>query len=142
MSTPQTSHQDYTKLVLGMYFDAIQQWNKSYDSARQAARQHNGEYRSSSFASDAPVAPSKSVAAQIYSRVVENQMARCRFAEYRWSQCLGLPEAAAACKSPLDVLTMQASFFKKAFDDYAMEGARAMEMFWPWSPRRVLNQSR
>ena len=142
MSTPQTSQQDYTKFVLGMYFDAIQQWNKSYDSAKQATHQHNAEYRPLSFASEAPATPSKTIAAHSYRRLIENQMARCRFMEHRWSQYLGLPQAAATCKSPLDLLTLQASFVKKAFDDYAKEGARAMEMFWPWSPRSLFSQAR
>jgi hypothetical protein len=141
MPAANISPQDYTKAVLGVYFDAIQQWNKSYDSAKQAAYKHNAESRPAQFASEVPAAPPKSIVTRVYHRVIENQMERCRFAEHRLSQYLGLPEAAARCKSPLDVLAFQTSFLKRAFDDYAMEGARMMEMFWPWSPRSVLNQA-
>jgi hypothetical protein len=142
VSTPQTAQQDYSKFVLGMYFDAIQQWNRSYDNAKQVARQQNTEYQPYSSSSEPRAVRAKTIAAQCYRRAIEHQMARCRFFEHRWSRCLGLPDAISACKSPLDLLTAQASFLKQAFDDYAMESARVMEFYWPWAPKSVFSASR
>jgi len=137
MPVPQTSQQELTKLALAMYFDAIQQWNKSFDKAKQATHHYTAERHPARIVSEAPAVAPKSVAVRAYNGMIENQMARCRFAEQRFSQYLGLPEAAAACKSPLDVLALQTSFVKKAFNDYALEGARMMSLFWPWSQRSV-----
>jgi hypothetical protein len=125
----QQQTQDYTQFMLGMYFDTLNRWNKAYDSASRAAQEQKVPSRMQEQTMDVLREPSRNFAVQCFRRFVENQIGLCRFYEHRWSNYLDLPETISSCKSPFDLMPLQASFLKQLFVDYTNESVRVMQSF-------------
>ena len=141
MNTAQAMQQDYAQFVLRMYSEALQQTKKNCETAGQLVQNMTAPDRAKPAVAEPSRGP-ENPGAQYFRRAVEGQMSLCRFFEQRWSNYMGVPDAIASCKSPFDVLPLQASFVKQLIDDYANEGARIMQGCWPWMPQTVLSRRR
>jgi hypothetical protein len=135
MSTPQVAQQDYAHLALRMYCDALQQWKKTYESAIERSKNSAIPGKTDIPTSERANTTSQNFGVQFFRRTIEGQMGLCRFFENRWSNYMNLPDAFSTCKSPLDMLPLQASFVKQLVEDYANEGARVMQSYFPAAQR-------
>jgi hypothetical protein len=135
MPTPHAAQQDYAHLALNMYLDALQQWKKTYERAAERNKNLAIPDKTENSTSEPVYTTSKNFGAQFFRRAIEGQMGVCRFFENRLSNYMMLPDAFFACKSPLDTLPLQASFVKQLIEDYANEGARMMQSYFPPAPR-------
>jgi hypothetical protein len=129
--------QDYAQFVLKVYSETLQQMKKNCETAGQLVQNMAAPERAKPAPVESPRTAAQNPATQFFRRVVESQMSLCRFFEHRWSNYTALPDAIASCKSPLDVLPLQASFLKQFANDYANQGAQMMQAFWPWAARPV-----
>ncbi len=135
MPTPKAVHKDYNELMLKMYMDAIQQWKETCDKGpSHDHKDHNktGFYTQPYIKPLAFLPSRQNPALHFFRRMVENQVASGRFFENRLLSYRSLPDAVFRCTSPLDLISMQATFAKQAIDDYAKESARMLQWFMPW----------
>ena len=135
MSTPQAAQQDYAHLALKMYCDALEQWKKTYEGAIERSKNPAIPGKTEISTSERANTTLQNFGAQFFRRVIESQMGVCRFFENRLSNYMTLPGALSACRSPLDTLPLQASFVKQLVEDYANEGARMMQSYFPAAQR-------
>jgi hypothetical protein len=129
MQVQQQTQNDLTQSMLGMYFETLNRWNKAYDAASRATQERKAPSRMQEQTIDVLREQSQNYAVQCFRRIVENQIGICRFFENRWANYLTLPEMISSCKSPFDLMPLQASFLKQLFVDYTNESVRVMQSF-------------
>jgi hypothetical protein len=142
MSTAQAVLQDYTHLVLKTYMDTMQQWKRTYESAIEGDKNLSISGRTKISTFEPTYTTSQNFGVQFFRRMIEGQMGLCRFFENRWSNYMILPDAVSGCKSPLDLLPLQASFVKQFIEDYAHEGTRMMQTHFPPAARAAPSHQR
>jgi hypothetical protein len=135
MSTPQVAQQDYAHLAFKMYCDALQQWKKTYEGAIERSKNPAILGKIEISSSERPNTTSQNFGAQFFRRAIEGQMGLCHFFQNRWSNYMNLPDAFSTCRSPLEMLPLQVSFMKQFIEDYANEGARMIQSYFPPAPR-------
>lgn len=72
--------------------------------------------------------PKPATTATPASRWADLMTESARFAADRLQQDIAAQQALAACKTPLDVLHLQATFCQRAFLDYNAQAVRAYEI--------------
>jgi hypothetical protein len=133
--TPQPAQQDYTLLILE-YLEAMRQQKKMYENAKQPVNDRAGSVQTSPSVFETAYTAYKSLGMQFFRCTVEAQLGLWRFFERRRSSCMALPDALFGCKSPLDLLSSQASFLKQLAEDQVSEGTRMMQSYFscmPWA---------
>jgi hypothetical protein len=116
--------------MLWLYCDAMQQWKKTYENTGQVEEIRSLPAKPFGAAAEASSA-AQNFALQIFRRAVEGQVDLWRFFERRWTAYRDIPDAVMGCRTPLDLLPLQASFVKQAAEDYANQAARILLAFFP-----------
>lgn len=125
--------------ALKIYLDGMESWKQNCEKIVQQTREMANSQGAAltSFPQEQAVAGWQKMGEVMFKGFVERQIELCQFLGRRWEHYLDLPERAARCKTPGDLLQLQRDFATHMVQDYAEEGAKLAKPFaeladsWP-----------
>lgn len=110
--------------VLDIYLASLEAWKKNFDAFAEASQQQTKQITKTQAASVTIESTSNQLektGADVFRRLIQEQVELCRFFGKRWEQYLSLPSDISRCHSPADLAQLQLAFLTKMAADYGIE---------------------
>lgn len=114
--------------VLDIYLASLEAWKKNFDAFAEASQQQT-KTQAAAVTIESTSNQLEKTGADIFRRLIQEQVELCRFFGKRWEQYLSLPSDISRCHSPADLAQLQLAFLTKMAADYGIEGRHFARTF-------------
>lgn len=114
--------------VLDIYLASLEAWKKNFDAFAEASQQQT-KTQAAAVTIESTSNQLEKTGADIFRRLIQEQVELCRFFGKRWEQYLSLPSDISRCHSPADLAQLQLAFLTKTAADYGIEGRHFARTF-------------